>query len=65
MVDPIPKEGFGAAILNVGSFPYVDPNYHLVTDRPEFVDIENVRLAVQASLAAVVRVADLPYKPTL
>ena len=41
MVDPIPKEGFGAAILNVGSFPYVDPNYHLVTDRPEFVDIEN------------------------
>lgn len=52
------KEGFGAAILNIGSFPYADPNYHLVTDRPEFVDIENVRLAVQASLAAVVRVAD-------
>jgi hypothetical protein len=53
------KEGFGAAILNVGSFPYADPNYHLVTDRPEFVDIENVRLAVQASLAAIVRVADV------
>ena len=44
--------GFPMAVMNVGSYPYADPNYHLETDRPELVDIENVRLATQASLAA-------------
>ncbi|MAP92441.1 hypothetical protein CMK15_12910 [Candidatus Poribacteria bacterium] len=44
--------GFPMAVMNVGSYPYADPNYHLETDRPELVDIENVRLATQASLAS-------------
>jgi len=48
--------GYPAAIANLGSFPYADPNYHLESDRPEYVDLPNVRLGVQASLAAVVRV---------
>ena len=51
------KAGFPAAIANIGSLPYADPNYHLESDVPEQVDIENVRMAVQASLAAVVRLA--------
>ncbi len=51
-------DDFIQARLEGYGYRYADPNYHLVTDRPEFVDIENVRLAVQASLAAIVRVAD-------
>jgi len=50
--------GFPMAVMNVGSYPYADPNYHLETDRPEVVDIENVRLATQASLAAGLHVDD-------
>lgn len=50
------KAGFPAAVANIGSYPYADPNYHLESDRPEWVDLPNVRMAVQATLAAVVRV---------
>jgi len=49
--------GFPAAIANVGSHPYADPNYHLETDVPELVDIPNVTMATQAILAAVLTVA--------
>jgi len=48
--------GFPAAIVNVGSHPYADPNYHLETDIPELVDIPNVTMASQAILAAVLTV---------
>jgi hypothetical protein len=48
--------GYPAAVANIGSYPYADPHYHLETDLPEGVDLPNVRLAVQASLAAAVRV---------
>jgi hypothetical protein len=48
--------GFPAAVANLGSMPYVDPNYHRETDTPERVDLSNVRMAVQASLAAIARV---------
>ena len=47
--------GYRAAVANIGSFPYADPNYHLETDVPELVDIPNVALAVRATLAAVLR----------
>ena len=50
------KAGFPAAVVCIGSIPYGDPNYHLETDKPEFVDIANLRMATQAVLAAVVRV---------
>ena len=45
--------GFGRAIVNVGSFPYADPEYHREGDVPHRVDLENVHLATQACLAAV------------
>jgi len=48
--------GFPAAIVNVGSHPYADPNYHLETDVPELVDTLNVTMATQAILAAVLTV---------
>ena len=47
------KAGFGRSVINIGSWPYADPNYHLVTDAVEHVDIENAALAVQAIVAAV------------
>ena len=48
--------GFPVAVANIGSYPYADPNYHLETDIPELVDIPNVCMATQASLAAGLRV---------
>jgi hypothetical protein len=47
------KAGFPAAIMNVGSFPYANPDYHAETDTADKVDIENVQLAARAILAAV------------
>lgn len=49
--------GFPSAILNIGSFPYEDPNYHMEGDTPENVDFENVTLTTQASLAAIAHLA--------
>ncbi len=40
------------AVANIGSYPYADPNYHLESDTPDLVDIENVAMATRASLAA-------------
>jgi hypothetical protein len=48
--------GFPDAIVNVGSHPYADPNYHSETDVPELVDIPNVTMATQAILAAALTV---------
>ena len=53
------KAGFPAAIMNLGSFPYEDPHYHLEGDTPENVDLENVTCTVQASLAAILHTAGL------
>ena len=41
------------AVLNIGSFPYADPNYHTPGDIPECVDLGNVRLSTQLCLATV------------
>jgi hypothetical protein len=48
--------GYGKAVVSVGSFPYVDPEYHREGDVPERVDYENVRMTAQATLAAVLHV---------
>ena len=48
--------GYPHAIMNTGSHPYDDPNYHRETDVPELVDIANVRMAVQAALASVLTI---------
>ncbi|MBI1928144.1 hypothetical protein HYR99_28350, partial [Candidatus Poribacteria bacterium] len=44
------------AVANIGSYPYADPNYHTEQDIPEFVDVPNLWMATQASLAAGLRV---------
>jgi len=48
--------GYPAAVLNIGSYPYTDPDYHGVGDKPEKVDLVNLRMATQLSLAAALRV---------
>ncbi|MSS71143.1 MAG: Zn-dependent exopeptidase M28 [Candidatus Latescibacteria bacterium] len=48
--------GYPSAIATFGSFPYADPAYHTEDDRPERVDIPNLAMAAQASLAAALRV---------
>lgn len=45
------KAGFSASVLNIGSFPYADPNYHSANDKADYVDLLNVKLATQLSLA--------------
>jgi Zn-dependent M28 family amino/carboxypeptidase len=46
--------GYPAAIINIGSWPYGDPEYHAEGDVPERCDIKNAALTVQATLAAIV-----------
>jgi hypothetical protein len=46
------KAGYTSAIANIGSYPYADPNYHAPGDIPELVDLINLRMSTQASLAA-------------
>jgi hypothetical protein len=47
------RVGYARAVANLGSWPYADAGYHLETDVPERVDVENVQMAAQATLAAV------------
>ena len=47
--------GYPMAVMNIGPHPYADPNYHRETDIPELVDIPNVCMATQTSLAAGLR----------
>jgi len=51
------RAGYPAAVLCIGSWPYGDPNYHTEGDVPELVDLENVRMAAQATLAAALHIA--------
>ncbi len=48
--------GYPAAIINIGSWPYGDPNYHSEGDIPENSDVPNAAKVVQATLAAVLTV---------
>jgi Zn-dependent M28 family amino/carboxypeptidase len=48
------QAGYPAAIINIGSWPYGDPEYHAEGDVPEKCDVKNAALTVQATLAAVV-----------
>ncbi|MBP1601103.1 MAG: hypothetical protein H6Q06_1254, partial [Acidobacteria bacterium] len=55
--------GYSAAIINIGSWPYGDPNYHAEEDTPENSDVPNAAKVVQATLAAVLTVDESPAKP--
>ena len=48
--------GYPAAVINIGSWPYGDPNYHAEGDTAETCDIENAAMTVRAILAAVVTI---------
>lgn len=50
------KAGYCAAIMNLGSYPYADSQYHAEGDTPERVDVENALLTTRATLAAIVEV---------
>ena len=50
------EAGIPNAVLNIGSYPYADAEYHSAGDIPERVDIDNLVMAVQLSLAFVVDV---------
>lgn len=50
------QAGYPAAIINIGSWPYGDPNYHAEGDTPETCDVENAAMTVRATIAAVVTV---------
>jgi hypothetical protein len=45
--------GFPWSVLNIGSMPYGDPNYHQEGDTPEKVDYVNAGMTVQLTLAAI------------
>jgi hypothetical protein len=47
------KAGYPAAIVNIGSWPYGDPNYHAEGDIPERCDVPMAARAAKATLAAV------------
>ena len=51
---------YPAAVVNIGSWPYGDPNYHDEGDIPEKCDVKNAAMTVQATLAAVVTVDQRP-----
>jgi hypothetical protein len=45
--------GFRTTVMNLGSWPYADSEYHLPGDVPERVNIENVVRSTQLLLAAI------------
>ncbi len=52
--------GFPFAIANLGSYPYADSEYHFPGDVPERIDYENLRMATQLGLAAVLELDEEP-----
>ncbi len=46
--------GYPAAVINIGSWPYGDPEYHAEGDVVERCDVKNAAMTVQATLAAIV-----------
>jgi len=48
--------GFRRTVMNIGSFPYEDSQYHLHGDVPERVDVENVVRSTQLLLAAILEI---------
>ena len=52
------KAGFRTTVMNLGSWPYADSEYHLPGDVPERVNIENMVRSTQLLLAAVLEITD-------
>jgi hypothetical protein len=47
------KAGYLRTVMNLGSYPYGDPQYHLAGDTPERVDIINLELSVKLLMAVI------------
>ncbi len=47
------KAGFRTTVMNLGSWPYADAEYHLPGDRPARVNLENLKRSTQLVLATV------------
>ena len=47
------KAGYLRTVMNLGSYPYGDPQYHLAGDTPERVDIINLELSVKLLMTAI------------
>lgn len=45
--------GFPWAVLNIGSMPYADPNYHIETDTADKVDYDTTERVVKLTLALI------------
>ncbi|MCU0978269.1 MAG: M28 family peptidase [Pirellulaceae bacterium] len=56
------RAGFGAAVVNIGSWPYGDPNYHVEGDIPERCDVPNAAMTVQATLAAILTLDQVTWR---
>ena len=54
------QSGYPAAIINIGSWPYSDPNYHSEGDIPEKSDVPNAAKVVKATLGAVLTIDQDP-----
>jgi len=54
------QAGYPAAIVQIGSFPYADPNYHTEDDIPERTDVKNAAMTVQLTLATVMTLDRAP-----
>lgn len=50
------NSGIPTAVMAIGTYPLADPNYHTKNDIPEDVDIENVKLAAQLILCALLHI---------
>ena len=48
--------GFRRTVINIGSWPYADSQYHLPGDVPERVNIENLVRSTQLVLAAILEI---------
>jgi hypothetical protein len=50
------KAGYPRAVVNIGSWPYADPNYHTEGDVPELCDTANATLTMRAITAAALTI---------
>ena len=48
--------GFRRTVINIGSWPYADSQYHLPGDVPERVNIENMMRSAQLLLASILEI---------
>lgn len=56
------RAGYSRSVMCSGSFPYTDSCYHLPTDIPERVDIENLKHSVQLVLASILDIDETGEK---